>query len=251
MNSLTQDGGLGLLNTSALDKSFKGRKVVDGVSIQVHEGEFVGLLGPNGAGKTTTFRMCMGMERPDAGQIFLRGHEVTTLPIYKRAKLGLGYLAQEASVFRRLSVEDNLLGILELTRLQKTEREQRCEELLAEFGLAHIRKSLGEVLSGGERRRLEIARALATEPSLLLLDEPFSGVDPVAVEEIQGILKSLKGKGIAILLTDHNVRETLHITDRAYILAEGKVLAEGTPQELVSNEQVRKVYLGSNFELSN
>ncbi|MBO47068.1 MAG: LPS export ABC transporter ATP-binding protein [Planctomycetes bacterium] len=250
MNELSPTYDADLLKTEALDKSYKGRKVVDGVAIEVHEGEFVGLLGPNGAGKTTTFRMCMGMECPDAGKIFLRGHEVTTLPIYKRAKLGLGYLAQEASVFRRLSVEDNLLGILELTRLQKTDRERRCEELLVEFGLGHIRKSMGEILSGGERRRLEIARALATEPSILLLDEPFSGVDPVAVEEIQGILKSLKGKGIAILLTDHNVRETLHITDRAYILAEGKVLAEGTPEKLVENEQVRKVYLGSRFELT-
>jgi len=239
-----------LFHTSGLTKAFKARTVVDQVDIQVAENEFVGLLGPNGAGKTTTFRMCMGMIAPDSGTLHLRGHEVTNLPIHKRSRLGLGYLAQEPSVFRNLSVEDNLLGILELRGFDPNACKQRADALLEEFGLEAIRDSKGEVLSGGERRRLEIARSLATEPALLLLDEPFSGIDPVAVEEIQEILSGLKERGIAILLTDHNVRETLHITDRAYILASGQVLAEGTPEQLVSNETVRKVYLGSRFELA-
>ncbi len=238
-----------LLSTEGLCKSYKGRQVVDHVGLAVAPGEIVGLLGPNGAGKTTTFRMCMGMVKPDEGRIQFRGQDVTTSPIYKRARLGLGYLAQEPSVFRKLSVLDNLLAVLEVRRIPKAERLRRAEELLEEFGLSRLRESRGEVLSGGERRRLEIARALATEPSLILLDEPFSGVDPIAVEEIQEILASLKERGIAILLTDHNVRETLHITDRAYILAQGKVLAEGRPRDLVADEQVRRVYLGSRFEL--
>lgn len=238
-----------LLSTEGLCKSYKGRQVVNHVGLTVAPGEIVGLLGPNGAGKTTTFRMCMGMVKPDEGRIQFRGQDVTTSPIYKRARLGLGYLAQEPSVFRKLSVIDNLLAVLEVRRIPKAERIRRAEELLEEFGLTRLRESRGEVLSGGERRRLEIARALATEPSLILLDEPFSGVDPIAVEEIQEILASLKDRGIAILLTDHNVRETLHITDRAYILAQGKVLAEGRPRDLVADEQVRRVYLGSRFEL--
>lgn len=238
-----------LLSTEGLCKSYKGRQVVNHVGLTVAPGEIVGLLGPNGAGKTTTFRMCMGMVKPDEGRIQFRGQDVTTSPIYKRARLGLGYLAQEPSVFRKLSVLDNLLAVLEVRRIPKAERLRRAEELLEEFGLSRLRESRGEVLSGGERRRLEIARALATQPSLILLDEPFSGVDPIAVEEIQEILASLKDRGIAILLTDHNVRETLHITDRAYILAQGKVLAEGRPRDLVADEQVRRVYLGSRFEL--
>ena len=239
-----------LLLVEGLTKSYKGRKVVNGVSLEVCEGEFVGLLGPNGAGKTTSFRMCMGMVDPDDGRICLRGHDVTHQPIHQRARLGLGYLAQEASVFRKLTVEENLIAILELTGHSLSDRCSRAEALLEEFGLGHIRDSLGEVLSGGERRRLEIARSLATEPDIILLDEPFSGIDPVAVEDIQAILIDLKKRGVAILLTDHNVRETLQITERAYILADGKVLAEGTPQELVENEQVRKVYLGKRFELA-
>lgn len=239
-----------LLRTEKLCKSYKGRKVVDQVSLHVGPGEIVGLLGPNGAGKTTTFRMCMGMVKPDSGQIMIQKRDATKLPIYRRAHLGLGYLAQEPSVFRKLSVEDNLLAVLEIGNKTKVEQRERCDELLEEFSLSHLRSSLGEVLSGGERRRLEIARALATEPKLILLDEPFSGVDPVAVEEIQGILQQLQQRGIAILLTDHNVRETLYITDRTYILAEGRILAEGAAEELAADETVRKVYLGQRFTLA-
>jgi lipopolysaccharide export system ATP-binding protein len=239
-----------LLRTDKLCKSYKGRKVVNKVSISVNAGEIVGLLGPNGAGKTTTFRMCMGMVQPDSGLILLQQRDATKLPIYQRARLGLGYLAQEPSVFRKLTVENNLLAILEIGKHNKEEQKKRAEVLLEEFGLGHLRNSLGEVLSGGERRRLEIARALASEPKLILLDEPFSGVDPVAVEEIQGILQQLRERGIAILLTDHNVRETLYITDRTYILADGCILAEGTADELAHNEKVRQVYLGQRFELA-
>lgn len=239
-----------LLSTDKLCKAYKGRKVVDQVSLTVASGEIVGLLGPNGAGKTTTFRMCMGMVRPDSGKITIQNRDATKLPIYRRAHLGLGYLAQEPSVFRKLSVEDNLLAVLEITKHNKAEQKRRSDALLEEFSLSHLRKSRGEVLSGGERRRLEIARTLATEPKLILLDEPFSGVDPVAVEEIQGILQQLQQRGIAILLTDHNVRETLYITDRTYILAEGKILAEGNAEELAANETVRKVYLGQRFTLA-
>jgi lipopolysaccharide export system ATP-binding protein len=239
-----------LLRTESLGKAYKGRKVVDQVSLRVEPGEIVGLLGPNGAGKTTTFRMCMGMVRPDVGKLYFSGADVTKLPIYKRARLGLGYLAQEASVFRKLSVENNLLAVLEIAGHAKAEQTRRTDELLEEFSLTHIRTSRGEVLSGGERRRLEIARALASEPKLLLLDEPFSGVDPVAVEEIQGILRQLQRRGIAILLTDHNVRETLSITDRTYILAGGKILAEGRAEDLAADPKVREVYLGQRFELA-
>jgi len=239
-----------LLATEGLCKSYRGRTVVNEVSLRIAPGEFVGLLGPNGAGKTTAFRMCMGMVVPDRGNIHFGGREVTKLPIHRRARLGLGYLAQEPSVFRRLSVADNVLAVLEIQGVRGPERRARCEELLEELGLSALRASIGEVLSGGERRRLELARVLAGKPSLILLDEPFSGVDPIAVEEIQGILQDLKRKGIAILLTDHNVRETLHITDRAYILAEGKVLAEGVPEALVRDDQVRRVYLGKRFELA-
>lgn len=239
-----------LLRTEGLVKSYRGRRVVDDVSLRVERQEIVGLLGPNGAGKTTTFRMCMGMVRPEQGRIWFRGHEITRLPIYRRARLGLGYLAQEPSVFRKLTVEENLLAILEVAGAPRERRRARAQELLQEFGLAHLRDSRGEVLSGGERRRLEIARALATEPSLLLLDEPFSGIDPIAVEEIQGLLRALRERGISILLTDHAVRETLHTTDRSYILASGRVLAEGTAADLVENEEVRRVYLGRRFELA-
>jgi len=239
-----------LLATEGLCKAYRGRKVVDEVAVRVHPAEFVGLLGPNGAGKTTTFRMCMGMVRPDRGTIRFGGHDITALPIYRRARLGLGYLAQEPSVFRRLTVADNVLAVLEIQGVPGEERRVRCATLLHELGLEHVHDSLGEVLSGGERRRLEIARVLAGNPSLILLDEPFSGVDPIAVEEIQEILRGLKQRGIAILLTDHNVRETLHITDRAYILVQGRILAEGTPERLVENEQVRRVYLGKRFELA-
>ena len=239
-----------ILETQGISKSFKGRSVVNGVDLVVNDGEIVGLLGPNGAGKTTTFNMCMGMVTPDSGQILLHDENVTDMPIYQRARRGLGYLAQEASVFRKLSVADNILAVLETLSLNKIERQQKCDVLLEEFGLTHLRDSMGEVLSGGERRRVEIARALATNPKLILLDEPFSGVDPIAVEDIQSILVQLQAKGIAILLTDHNVRETLSITNRSYILSSGTVLAEGTAEELVHNSAVRKVYLGENFELS-
>lgn len=239
-----------LLQTTELTKAYKSRRVVDQVSVRVERGEIVGLLGPNGAGKTTTFRMCMGMVRPDIGRIEFAGVDVTRQPIYKRARLGLGYLAQEASVFRKLSVEQNLLAVLEVAGHSRTEQQRRTDALLEEFSLTHIRESKGEVLSGGERRRVEIARALASDPKLLLLDEPFSGVDPVAVEEIQGILRQLQERGIAILLTDHNVRETLSITDRTYILASGQILAEGRAEELAADPKVREVYLGQRFELA-
>ena len=239
-----------ILETKGVSKSFKRRAVVNGVDLVVNDGEIVGLLGPNGAGKTTTFNMCMGMVAPDNGKILLRDEDVTGMPIYQRARRGLGYLSQEASIFRKLSVADNILAVLETLPLNKIERQQKCDALLEEFGLAHLRDSMGEVLSGGERRRVEIARALATNPKLILLDEPFSGVDPIAVEDIQSILVQLQAKGIAILLTDHNVRETLSITNRSYILSSGTVLAEGAAEELVHNSAVRKVYLGENFELS-
>ena len=239
-----------LLQAERLCKSYQGRQVVREVTLHVHAGEIVGLLGPNGAGKTTTFRMCMGMVKPEGGRLTFRDKDITRLPIYKRARLGMGYLAQEPSVFRKLTVRENLLAVLEIGKLATKDQKEKADSLLEELGLAHLQESLGEVLSGGERRRLEIARALASNPSLILLDEPFSGIDPVAVEEIQGILESLKAKGISILLTDHNVRETLLITDRTYILADGNLLAEGTAEELAANEQVRKVYLGQRFALA-
>jgi lipopolysaccharide export system ATP-binding protein len=238
-----------ILRSENLIKRYKGRTVVDNVSIRVQQGEIVGLLGPNGAGKTTTFYITVGLIRPNEGRIFLDDTELTDLPMYKRAQRGIGYLAQEASVFRKLSVEDNIKAVLEMTSLDKSAQHDRLENLLDEFGLQRIRKSRGDLLSGGERRRTEIARALAVDPKFILLDEPFAGVDPIAVEDIQSIVHRLKEKNIGILITDHNVHETLSITDRAYLLFEGKILKEGTARELAEDEQVRKVYLGQNFEL--
>lgn len=219
------------------------------VSIEVKRGEIVGLLGPNGAGKTTSFYMIVGMIKPNSGRIFLDETEITNLPMYKRAQMGIGYLPQEASVFRKLSIEDNLRAVLELTALSREEQEQKLESLIAEFNLGHVRKNLGDQLSGGERRRTEIARCLATSPSFILLDEPFAGVDPIAVEDIQQVVRSLKEKNIGILITDHNVHETLSITDRAYLLFEGRVIKQGSAEDLANDEQVRRVYLGQNFEL--
>ncbi len=237
------------LRTEHLIKKYGSRTVVKGVSFEVEKGEIVGLLGPNGAGKTTSFYMIVGLITPNEGKIFLDDVDITSEPVYKRAKRGIGYLAQEASVFRKLSVEDNIKTILEMTTLTKQEQADKLESLLNEFGLQHIRKSLGIQLSGGERRRTEIARALAIDPNFILLDEPFAGVDPIAVEDIQGIVRKLKEKNIGILITDHNVHETLSITDRAYLLFEGKILKAGTALELSEDEQVRNVYLGKNFEL--
>lgn len=238
-----------MLRADDLVKRYKRRTVVGGVSVQVAQGEIVGLLGPNGAGKTTTFYMITGLIKPNDGRIRLGEHDITDLPMYKRAQLGIGYLPQEASVFRKLSVEDNIRAILEMTGRPRTEQERRLEELLEEFGLKHVRTNRGDVLSGGERRRTEIARALATDPKFILLDEPFAGVDPIAVEDIQGIVAKLKRRNIGVLITDHNVQETLSITDRAYLLFEGRILKQGTAEELAADEQVRKVYLGKNFEL--
>ena len=237
------------LHTHAIEKTYRGRKVVDGVSVEVNQGEVVGLLGPNGAGKTTSFYMMVGLVRPDKGLVFLDTKEITRLPMYKRARLGIGYLPQEVSVFRKLSVEDNILAILEMTPLSKAERTEKVEKLLQEFSLTKVRKTLGNRLSGGEKRRTEIARALATDPKFVLLDEPFAGVDPIAVEDIQAIISDLKKRNIGVLITDHNVQETLSITDRAYLLFEGKILKSGTAEELANDEQVRKVYLGQNFVL--
>jgi lipopolysaccharide export system ATP-binding protein len=237
------------LFTINIRKTYKGRNVVDGVSVEVNQGEIVGLLGPNGAGKTTSFYMIVGLVRPDEGKVFLDEQEITGLPMYKRAQLGIGYLPQEVSVFRKLSVEDNIMAILEMTDLNKKEREEKLETLLSEFHLTHVRKNLGNRLSGGEKRRTEIARALATDPKFVLLDEPFAGVDPIAVEDIQSIVSELKKRNIGILITDHNVQETLSITDRAYLLFEGSILKSGTAEELAADEQVRKVYLGQNFVL--
>ena len=230
-------------------KKYRSRTVVKGVSLEVNQGEIVGLLGPNGAGKTTSFYMMVGLIKPNGGKVFLDTQDITDLPMYKRAQMGVGYLAQEASVFRKLSVEDNILAVLEMTNLSKTAQAAKLEELLDEFSLQHIRKSRGDLLSGGERRRTEIARALATDPKFILLDEPFAGVDPIAVEDIQQIVAQLKEKNIGILITDHNVHETLSITDRAYLLFEGNILKAGTAEELAADEQVRRVYLGKNFEL--
>ena len=238
-----------ILRTENVIKKYKKRTVVKGVSVEVKQGEIVGLLGPNGAGKTTTFYMIVGIIKPFDGRVFLDDRDITDMPMYERAKNGIGYLAQEASVFRHLSVEDNIMSILEFTKLTKTERKAKLESLLDEFGLQHIRKSLGIQLSGGERRRTEIARALAMDPKFLLLDEPFAGVDPIAVQDIQAIVSKLKDKNIGILITDHNVHETLSITDRAYLLFEGSVLKSGTPEDLANDEHVRKVYLGDKFEL--
>ncbi len=238
-----------ILKTEHLVKKYKARAVVKGVSFQVEQGEIVGLLGPNGAGKTTSFYMIVGLITPNEGKIFLNDEEITKEPMYRRAKRGIGYLSQEASVFRRLSVEDNILAVLEMTELPKDVQKNKVESLLSEFGLQKIRKSLGIQLSGGERRRTEIARALAIDPKFILLDEPFAGVDPIAVEDIQEIITKLKTKNIGVLVTDHNVHETLSITDRAYLLYEGEILKFGTSQELADDEQVRKLYLGKNFEL--
>ena len=237
------------LSADSLLKKYGVKTVVDSVSLSVDQGEIVGLLGPNGAGKTTTFYSIVGLIRPDAGEVFIGEENITNLPMYKRARKGIGYLAQEASVFRNLSVRDNILAVLEGTKLDKSQQIERAEKLLHEFGLENIQNNLGMVLSGGERRRTEIARALATEPKFILLDEPFAGVDPIAVEEIQNIVYSLKKKKIGILITDHNVDETLSITDRSYLMFEGKLLKSGTSEELASDQQVRKLYLGQRFEL--
>jgi lipopolysaccharide export system ATP-binding protein len=237
------------LYTTNLVKRYKSRTVVNEVSVEVEQGEIVGLLGPNGAGKTTTFYMIVGLIRPNAGSIFLDETEITSFPMYRRSRLGIGYLAQEASIFRKLSVEDNIMAVMELSDMSKEERHERLEMLMTEFGLSRIRKSLGIQLSGGERRRTEIARALALKPNFILLDEPFAGVDPIAVEDIQGIVSHLKDKNIGILITDHNVHETLSITDRAYLLFEGKILKQGTSSQLAEDEESRNLYLGKNFEL--
>ena len=238
-----------ILRSENLNKKYKSRTVANNVSLQVQQGEIVGLLGPNGAGKTTSFYMIVGMVKPNSGKIFLDNIDITKEPMYRRAQLGIGYLPQEASVFRKLSIEDNLYAILEMTKLTKKEQQLKAEKLLDEFGLIHVRKNLGDQLSGGERRRTEIARALATDPKFILLDEPFAGVDPIAVEDIQHVVKKLKEKNIGILITDHNVHETLNITDRAYLLYSGSVIKSGTAEDLANDEQVRKVYLGENFEL--
>ena len=237
------------IHTDKLIKQYKNRRVVDNVSISVKQGEIVGLLGPNGAGKTTTFYMVVGLIAPDEGRVFLNDEDITKLPMYKRAQMGLGYLPQEASVFRKLSVEDNIMAILEMTKLTKGEREHKLESLLDEFNLHQVRNNNGDSLSGGERRRTEIARALAVDPKFILLDEPFAGVDPIAVEDIQSVVARLKLKDIGILITDHNVNETLSICDRAYLLIEGKIFKHGTAEELAEDEQVRRLYLGTNFEL--
>ena len=238
-----------ILKAQNLMKSYNGKKVVKDISLTVNQGEIVGLLGPNGAGKTTSFYMIDGLIKPNGGNIFLDNEEITSFPMYKRAQSGIGYLAQEASVFRKLSVEDNILSVLQLTKLSKKQQLEKMESLIDEFGLNHIRKNRGDLLSGGERRRTEIARALATDPSFILLDEPFAGVDPVAVEDIQRIISKLTKKNIGILITDHNVQETLAITDRTYSMFEGNILKDGKPEELAEDEMVRKVYLGQNFEL--
>ncbi len=237
------------IQAKGLVKRYRNRTVVNEVSFEVNQGEIVGILGPNGAGKTTSFYMVVGLVKPDAGEVYLNDVNITALPMYKRAQMGIGYLPQEASVFRKLSVEDNLKAVLEMTKLTKGEQEKKMEGLLEEFRLTHVRKSPGDVLSGGERRRTEIARALAVDPKFILLDEPFAGIDPVAVEDIQTIVANLKYKKIGIFITDHNVNETLSITDRAYIMFEGKIIRVGTAEQLASDELVRKLYLGTHFEL--
>lgn len=238
-----------ILRAENIVKKYKSRTVVKGVSFEVKQGEIVGLLGPNGAGKTTSFYMVVGVIKPNDGKIFLDNEDITSEPMYKRGQKGIGYLPQEASVFRKLSVEDNIRSVLEIKNLSKQEQEEKLEELLNEFGLQHIRKNRGDLLSGGERRRTEIARALAANPKFILLDEPFAGVDPIAVEDIQGIVTKLKQKNIGVLITDHNVHETLSITERAYLLYDGKILKSGTAEELAADEEVRRLYLGKNFEL--
>ncbi len=237
------------LRTEAIKKAYKGRQVVKGITVEVNQGEIIGLLGPNGAGKTTSFYMIVGLVKPDTGKVFLDDTDITRVPMYKRAKMGIGYLPQEVSVFRKLSVEDNIMSILQMTDLSKKQQKERLEELIEEFSLGHVRKNLGEKLSGGEKRRTEIARGLAVNPNFVLLDEPFAGVDPIAVEDIQSIVLKLRKKNIGILITDHNVQETLSIVDRAYLMFEGAILKSGTAEELAVDEQVKKVYLGQHFEL--
>ena len=237
-----------ILSARDISKSYRGRKVVNNISIEVNQGEIVGLLGPNGAGKTTSFYMIVGIIKPEQGDIFLNKEVISSYPMYQRAQKGIGYLAQEESVFRKLSVEDNILGVLEFSELSKNQQKEKAQQLMEEFGLINIRKNRGDLLSGGERRRTEIARALANNPNFLLLYEPFAGVDPIAVEDIQSIISVLKKKNIGILITDHNVQETLAITDRTYLMFEGKILKEGVPEDLAKDEMVRKVYLGKNFE---
>ncbi|MBJ2174642.1 LPS export ABC transporter ATP-binding protein [Aureibaculum sp. A20] len=238
-----------ILRAENIEKTYGSRKVVKGISLQVKQGEIIGLLGPNGAGKTTSFYMIVGMVKPNEGRIFLDNEDITDDSMYKRAQKGVGYLAQEASVFRKLSVEDNILSVLQFTKLSKREQKEKLESLIDEFSLGHVRKNRGDLLSGGERRRTEIARALASDPNFILLDEPFAGVDPIAVEDIQSIVSHLKDRNIGILITDHNVQETLAITDKTYLMFEGGILKEGTPEELAADEMVRKVYLGESFEL--
>ena len=238
-----------VLRTTGLVKRFQKRSVVDKVSIEVTQGEVVGLLGPNGAGKTTTFYMIVGMIRPNEGSVFLDAADITRSPMYKRARMGIGYLPQEASIFRKMTVRENLLAVLELTNLSHKDREVRCDQLLNDFGIAHLGKSKGYVLSGGERRRTEIARALALDPKFILLDEPFAGVDPIAVEDIMKIVRNLKHRGIGVLVTDHNVHETLSITDRSYLLFEGKILMSGSAECLAEDPEARRLYLGENFKL--
>jgi len=238
------------LSAKALVKSFGRRRVVDGVSFDVHRGEVVGLLGPNGAGKTTSFHMTVGLQRPDAGQVHLDGRDVSSLPLFRRARLGLGYLPQESSIFRKLSVRDNFRAVFESRNVASAEREAKTKALLEEFGLAHVADSPGEALSGGERRRAEIARCLIPEPGFILFDEPFAGVDPINVHELQRQIADLKARGLGVLITDHNVRDTLRICDRAYLIAQGKILEEGTPNQLASSERAKAVYLGSEFTLS-
>ena len=237
-----------ILSAIDISKSYRGRKVVNNISIEVNQGEIVGLLGPNGAGKTTSFYMIVGIIKPEQGNIFLDKEVISSYPMYQRAQKGIGYLAQEESVFRKLSVEDNILGVLEFSDLSKNQQKEKAQQLMEEFGLINIRKNRGDLLSGGERRRTEIARALANNPNFLLLDEPFAGVDPIAVEDIQSIISVLKKKNIGILITDHNVQETLAITDRTYLMFEGKILKEGIPEDLAKDEIVRKLYLGKSFE---
>ena len=237
------------LRADKIIKTYRGKPVVRGISIELQQGQIVGLLGPNGAGKTTSFYMIVGLIKPKKGNIYLDNTEITSLPMYKRSQKGIGYLAQEASIFRKLTVEENILSVLQLTQLKKKEQREKTDKLIEEFGLTHIRKNRGDLLSGGERRRTEIARALATDPKFVLLDEPFAGVDPIAVEDIQKIIAHLKNRNIGILITDHNVQETLAITDKTYLMFEGTILKKGTPEELSQDEMVRKVYLGQNFEL--
>lgn len=242
-------GGQLILQTEQLVKIYGGRAVVNGVDINCRKGEIVGLLGPNGAGKTTSFYMIVGLVRPNSGRVHFDGADVTNLAMYKRARMGMGYLPQEESIFRKLTVEQNIMAIIETTPLGKAERKARCEELLEQFGIAHVRKQLALTLSGGEKRRLTIARSLVTNPSLLMLDEPFSGVDPLAVQDVQGIVSGLRKLGLAILITDHNVRETLSIVDRAYLIFEGRVLMQGTKDFLINNPDARRLYLGENFSM--